>query len=143
MGGFLRIKNGITMDSGSAAFVMPTQWLPMFALEPSAGSTRGAKYVGATGNNVPNRGEADICFWTPDGQQRLTTFQNASVGMPILSISKVTEEGNDVIFRRNGGEIIHLETGHRTPLIKRLGVYFVKLKVPKNLLDEDFGRPAP
>ena len=98
---------------------------------------------GATGDNVPNRGEADITFWTPDGNSRVTTFQNASVGMPILSISKITEEGNDVMFGAKGGYILHLESGLKTPLIKRLGVYFVQLKVPKKLLEGGFQRPAP
>ena len=38
--GLLRIKNGITMDSGSAGMVMPTSWLPMFALQASEGQRR-------------------------------------------------------------------------------------------------------
>ena len=37
-GKWMRIRNGITMDSGSAVFVMPSDWLKMFLLEESAGS---------------------------------------------------------------------------------------------------------
>ena len=29
-GAWLRVKNGITMDSGSSVFVMPSEWLQMF-----------------------------------------------------------------------------------------------------------------
>ena len=116
---------------------------PGAQIRESEAQRRGVQYVGATGDNTPNKGEADIAFFTPDGQQRLTTFQNAGVGMPILSISLITEEGNDVLFSKNGGYIEHLASGVRTPLVKRLGVYFVQLRVPRKLAEGDFGRPAP
>ena len=45
--GYLRIKKGITMDTGAAAFVMPTHWLPMFELKQPEGQRKGTKYVGA------------------------------------------------------------------------------------------------
>ena len=131
-------------DTGSAAHVADMRkQFPGASIRESEAQRRGVQYVGATGDCAPNRGEADITFITPDGQSRVTTFQNASVGMPILSISKVTDEGNDVLFGAKGGYIEHLATGQRTPLVKRLGVYFVQLKVPKKLAEGDFGRPAP
>ena len=40
------IKNGITVGSGRAAFVMPAKWLPGLSIEPSPGSCRGQKFVG-------------------------------------------------------------------------------------------------
>ena len=38
---YLRIRNGITMDSGCSVFVVPSGWLHMFALEESVGSRNG------------------------------------------------------------------------------------------------------
>ena len=46
-------------------------------------------------------------------------------------------------LEQQGGYIEHLETGLRTPLIKRLGVYCVQLRVPRKLAEGDVGRPAP
>ena len=131
-------------DSGSAAHVADV--LKQFSgavIRESDAQRRGVKYVGATGDETANRGEADICFYTPDGKRCMTTFQNASVGMPILSVSKVTAEGNYVLFGDKGGLIFHTETGTTTPLIKRLGVYFVQLKIPKKKNEADFGGLAP
>ena len=88
-------------DSGSAAHVADvSKHFPGAPVRESAAPKQGVKYVGATGDTISNRGEAEIHFWTPDGQNRMTVFQNASVGMPILSISKLTDEGNDVLFTK-------------------------------------------
>ena len=131
-------------DSGSAAHVADVlKQFPGATIRESEAQRLGVKYVGATGDETANRGEADICFLTPDGQQRVTTFQNATVGMPIRSISKVTAEGNYVMFGDKGGYIFHVETGQLTPLIKRLGVYFVQLKVPRKLVEQGFTGLAP
>ena len=50
------------------------------------------------------------------------------------------------VWGAKGGYIHHLETDTKTPLVKRLGVYFVQLKVPKHFVENHeggFGRPAP
>ena len=47
-----------------------------------------------------------------------------------------------MLFSKNGGYSLHLDTGKKTPLVKRLGVYFVQLKVPKRLID-GFGVQVP
>lgn len=73
----------------------------------------------------------------------MTTFQNAAVGMPILFISLICDEGNEVTFGAKGWYITHLATGQRTQLVKRLGVYFVQLKIPQKLVTQVFGGPDP
>ena len=60
--GYLKIKRGITIDSGSAAFGMPTRWLPMFNLETS--ETQGQAYVGATGKIAKTERQNVVDFMT-------------------------------------------------------------------------------
>ena len=67
-------------------------------------------------------------------------FKMQPWGMPILSTSKIAEEDNLLMFHKRGGYIFHIPTNTCTPFIKRLGVYFVQLRVPKEL-KTDFGRP--
>ena len=129
-------------DSGSAAHVArASKHFPGALVQESDAQRRGVQYVGATGDQTPNLGEMHIQFWTPDGQQRVTTFQNAAVGMPILSIGLITDEGNDVTFTKNGGYILQKDTGFKTQMVRRLGVYFVQLRVPRKFVDPGFGRP--
>ena len=130
-------------DSGSAAHVANCRRIfPGAAIRQSQGQKDGVQFQAADGGLLPNRGEAEITCFTPDGQQRRTVFQDAAVGMPILSINKIAEEDNLVAFHKKGGYIWHIPSNTYTKLVKRLGVYFVQLRVPKKLT-EGFGRPDP
>ena len=137
-------------DSGSAAHVADmSKAFPGANVRVSPGQKEGVQYAGAGGQLLPNKGEAVIPYLTSDGQRRATIFQNAAVGMPILSISKITDEDNIVAFHKRGGYIQHISSNAYTPIVKRLGVYFVQLRVPKQLVHpvvpppEDFHRPEP
>ena len=46
-GRWLRVKNGVTMDSGCSVFVMPSNWLKMFPLRESECSRRRQEYTAA------------------------------------------------------------------------------------------------
>ena len=134
-GEWLRVRNGITMDSGSAVMVMPSGWLQMFQLRESEGSKRGQTYVAAAkdGKPIVNEGEKTIKFFTkPDleSERRQLTCQVAAVNKMLASIAGFCDAGNDVIFRKHGGEIINLSTNKRTPF-KRLGnIYVMDAYIP-------------
>ena len=108
-GSYVRIKNGITMDTGSAAFVMPTHWLPMFKLEPSEGAAKGQNCVGATGTVVKNEGQLTVKFLTKDKASRQMTFQCAPVNKMLASMSGVADAGNAILFEADGGHILKLD----------------------------------
>ena len=54
----------------------------------------------------------------------------------------MTDEDNLRLFHKNGGYVFHIPSNTFTPFIKRLGVYFLQLRVPKNVatVPEDLGR---
>ena len=109
-------------------------------------------YVAANNSEVPNRGEIDVEGVTEQGHKVNVTFQDAEVGVPILSVGELTDSKHKVDFEDHGGEILHKPTGTVTPFVRKLGVYFVKIMVPRSSLeksnfpDEDkssrFGRPG-
>ena len=76
-----------------------------------------------------------------------SVFQDAKVGMPIFSIAKRGKEGYLTYFDELGGELVHKASGQVTPIIARMGVYFIQMRVPKWVVDPatevGFGRPAP
>ena len=105
-GPWLGITNGITVDSGSAAFVMPTSWLPGLPVQESPGSKRGQKFVGATGRTVANDGQKELKFLTDDGKGRRFKMQCGDVNKCLGSVGGITDAENFVIFHRNGGWIV-------------------------------------
>ena len=94
------------------------------------------KYVVANGGEIPNRGEWTLAFKTETGQPRRITFQNAEVGMPIISTNGLTAEQNEVTYRYEDGYILHVPTGERTPFIARNGVYVLQMRVPRRLVGD-------
>ena len=116
-GGYYRIRNGVTMDSGCSVFVMPSGWLSMFELKESEGSKRGPTFHSAAKLSAPihNEGQRTVQFMTKNGDKRKMTCQVAAVNKILASVDQICDGGNEVYFRRDGGEVHHLKTGKRTP----------------------------
>ena len=137
-GGYFRIKNGVTMDSGSSVFVMPSNWLSMFALEPSPGSVSEQTYQATAKGSAPikNEGQRTVKFVTRDGQKRKMVCQVAAVNKILASIGQICDGGNEVLFRHDGGEVINLQTGMKTPF-RRLGnVYVMDAWIAKDQIEK-------
>ncbi len=67
MPGKVRLKRGITVDSGSHHNVMPRRMVKRSRIRPSEGSKRGLHYVAANKGRIPNEGETDFKFETEEG----------------------------------------------------------------------------
>ena len=74
-----------------------------------------------------------IPYKTDDGSSHVKIFQDAAVGMPIMSAGETTDEDLEVTLRKHDGKVVHPETQKSFGLIKKSGVYFVKMRVPKHL----------
>ena len=102
-GDWVRVRNGIGMDTCCAANVMPYSWLPQIKTE--AGKSR-QRYIGATGKIVENKGQKTIQWMTNEGQGRSMVFQMTDVNKILACVAQVCDGENDVLFRKNGGMII-------------------------------------
>ena len=111
-----------TFDSGSADHVCPEEEFPSVKMEPSQGSKKGRKYVAANGHKVPNMGQKKMPMITEDGKQLMITWQVTKVVKPLLSVSKLTENGNMVILDNMMPRIVSRD-GHITWLRKKNGTY--------------------
>ena len=72
-----------------------------------------------------------------DGNNVEILWNHMHVKCPILSVLRLAQDGNEVIMRQDGGEIVNVETGKRLPFFQHNGVYYLKLKVnrPNNSSD--------
>jgi hypothetical protein len=130
----------VVLDSGAADSVCPKDMCPQFGIEDSAASKSGVYYTGANGGKLMNLGQTHIPICLENGARTLATFQVADVSRPLMSVAKVCEMGNRVLFGANGGVIMNLATGSCTPFTKRDGIYVFSMWVPP-LSESPFVRP--
>ena len=98
----LKLKKGITVDSGAANNVMPKRMTrDRSKIRPSPGSKRGAHFVAANDGRIPNEGEIDFIFKTTEGQLQSFVFQVAETNKPLGAASYFVDNGFRVIFDKD------------------------------------------
>ena len=81
---------------------------------------------------IPNLGEKHITGYTDnEGLQRSFTAQICDVNKPLLSVRRVTQAGNRVVFEEHGGYIEDMKTGEKMWIKEKDGMYLLKLWVRK------------
>ena len=76
----LKLRRGITMDSGAGHSVMPRRMvINPGSIRESVASKAGVNYVAANDGRIPKEGEADLEFQTAEGHDKCLTFQIAEV----------------------------------------------------------------
>ena len=85
---------------------------------------------------MENKGEFSVEFKAGKGNTECNlTFQNADVGMPIFSIGNINDDNCETMFRKDNGTIYNLTNGEEIDFIRASGVYFVKMKVERALVE--------
>ena len=83
----LKLRRGITMDSGASANVMPTRMVrEPSQIRSSPGSRAGVRYVAANHGTIKNEGEYDANFQTTEGHEEMVTMQIAQVNKALGSV---------------------------------------------------------
>ena len=136
----IKIKKGLSVDSGAADLVIPIGWLLMFLVVKSIGSIRGLHYVAADGTRIPNVGQQLVKFMTLDGTWTELLFQIAAINNALVSVSKLNEAGYKVVFDENNSYIMHKKTKRVIKMKKENGVFVIDAYVPKKL-ETGFSRP--
>ena len=132
------------VDSGAEDTVTPPGVFPGEVL-PSPMSKAGLKYRAANGSPIDNLGQVMAIFSDAKGRQCGLPFQVADVERPLISVSRLAAAGHDVRFDEKGGEIHHLASGRRIPLLREKGVYVLEMHVPRlpgEPGDAGFARPV-
>ena len=111
-------------------------------LEPST-----VRMATASGEELKSRGCFRLEAKSAEGNSIVQTFEDADVDMPIMSVVDLSDNGelgSDVIFQKTGGAILDVHAEKTSKFVKRKGVYFMKLFVPKNKVEHTgFARPGP
>lgn len=135
-------RGKITIDSGAAESVMPTDMLEGVKLQESEGSRNGISYVAANGGKMPNLGEKKVHFKTRDGMDSSIVFQVTHARKPLASVSKIVRKGNRVVFSQAGSYIENLRTGQKIELEESGGAYHLDVNYVSTAGTTVFARQA-
>ena len=100
-GAKMKLKQGITMDSGSHHNVMPRRLVKENRIRQSVFSRRGVHYIAANKGKIPNEGETSFEFETTDGDPECWDFQIAEVNKALGSIADRVDNNNRVVFDKD------------------------------------------
>ena len=128
----MRLKRGITMDSGAANNVMPKRMITKRnKIRPSPGSIKGTHYVAANNGRIPNEGEYDFEFETNEGQKKSLCFQVAEVNKALGSISYLVDHDYRIVFDKDEesgvdiSSMVHKPTGTVTRFRRQKNVWIL------------------
>ena len=92
----------------------------------------------ASGQVLEVNGTFTVPGFTKERQRFDTRFTDADVDMPILAGSEIAsggKNGREIVITQTGGLIRDLDTLEQSQVVKRRGVYFIKLKIPKQFTE--------
>ena len=122
-------------DSGSAPNVANHQrHFPGAELVPHKPG-QAPEFLAANKTTFSSRGTMKIDVVSQEGHERTYVFDDADVAVPILSIGLATEDDNDVLFQKRGGESIHLPTRHEIAFEKKHCGYWIKFGIDARILE--------
>ena len=120
------------VDSGSSVHVVDAP--KVFPGAPVAPPPKGHKgFSGAGGERIEHKGTIETAITTMEGTNGCIKWKNANVAMPILSTQELARNGNMLVYDEDHGFIINKKTGQLTKFIAAAGVYFVQLRVRKDV----------
>ena len=143
----VKMRRGITMDTGAHHNVMPRRMIGRRRIRPSPGSRAGMKYVAAGGAKIMNEGEVDMPFESLEGHRQSMVFQIAEVNKPLGSVAYFVDDAFRVVYDKNmkTGEdlsyMIHKPTRTVYRFRRERNIWIMDAIVDVEDLYGDFSRP--
>ena len=122
----------MAVDSGATETVVGESMLPGVESRPGEASRRGVQYEVANGERIDNLGEKRFSCVGEEGYECNMKAQVCDVNKALLSVRRLTQAGNKVVFDPNGSYIENLETGEKMNLQEKGGMYVLKLWVHRS-----------
>ena len=120
------------IDSGATETVIPEETLAgVIDISEGAAFKRGVQYEVADGTKVPNLGERRFVGFTEDGRASGVVAQVCAVNKMLMSVSKMTKNGNKVVFDDEGSYVEDKASGARSWMTEKDGMYALKIWVSR------------
>ena len=122
----------MAVDSGATETVVGENMLPGVETKAGEASRRGVQYEVANGERIDNLGEKQFTCVGDEGYECNMKAQVCDVNKALLSVRRLTQAGNRVVFDTNGGYIENLGTGEKMHMREQGGMYVLKLWVRRS-----------
>ena len=122
----------MAVDSGATETVVSEEMLETIETKDGPAKKRGVEYEVADGDRIPNLGEKKFLGINEDGVERNITAQVCDVNKSLLSVKKVVDAGNRIVFDETGSYIEEKATGNKMWLREENGMYMLNMWVKKN-----------
>ena len=93
-------------------------------------SAAGQTYRAANGAAIRNYGQTTVEFRDSSRMKCGMHFQVADVEKPLVSVAKLVDGGNSVVFTPKGGYIQSLTSQRRIQLVRDGNVYVLDMQLP-------------
>ena len=121
----------MAVDSGATETVVNDEMLPNVDTVEGEACKRGVQYEVASGTLIPNMGEKNFVAVGENGVTRKMKAQVCDVNKALLSVQRMVQAGNTVVFSRCGSYVEDDETGERMHMTDKGGMYMLKLWVKR------------
>ena len=121
----------MAVDSGATETVVNEDMLKNIETKEGSAYRRGVEYEVANGEYIPNLGEKKFLGVGENGEARHITAQVCAVNKALLSVKKMVQAGNRVVFEQAGGYIEDVVSGERLHLKEQGGMYMLKMWVQR------------
>jgi len=119
----------MAMDSGASESVVNDEMLPRVETLEGEAMKKGVQYEVADGTLIPNLGEKKFIAVSDNGVARQMRAQVCDVNKALLSVHRVVQAGNRVVFASSGSYVEDETAGETMELIEKGGMYMLKLWV--------------
>ena len=119
----------LAVDSGASETVIGEDMLTAVETKEGPASRRGVQYEVANGVRIPNLGEKQFKGFTAEGLPRNLKAQVCEVNKALLSVNRLVQTGNRVVFDDAGSYIQDKTTGEKMWLREQGGMYMLKMWV--------------
>jgi len=130
------VKITATVDSAAAETVCPPNMMPMVKSIPGKDERY---YVAANGARIKDLGEKQVEFKTSEGYDRKVKFRVANVTKPLISVGRITEAGDDVVFKGPNPHI-KCKNGRVINMRKERGVFVLDMWIDTEAHGPGFAR---
>ena len=120
-------KVELAVDSGATETVIAEDMILSAELREGNATRRGIQYEIANGHRIPNLGEKRFVGTSEEGIRRHITAQVCEVNKGLLSVRRMVQSGNTVVFNERGSYIEDNKTKERMYMQERNGMYMLQL----------------
>ena len=119
----------MAVDSGASESVVSDEMITSVGTVEGDAMRKGVRYEVADGTLIPNLGEKQFVAVSDGGVIRQMKAQVCDVNKALLSVHRVVQAGNRVVFSSQGSFIQDEGIGEKMPLEEKEGMYMLKLWV--------------